>query len=383
MSFTTRCPACGTTFRIVPDQLKISDGWVRCGHCADVFDATLFLEGRDDAPTSAETARPSSIETMAQESAAGSTVQPSVTESAEKPTPADRDSVVPSIQDPDEDEDWLVPPSLPQPEDFVEGLLAASSLNEPTKLDPSFLDDLRKFEQALPTTSSKAVAETPGSLPQPSAPTVAGAPVPTQREEAKSTIEPATSAPDEADELDDSDGALLPAEPNFVRQARRKAFWQSRGMHWAQISITVLLASVLLAQVLVRERDRIAAAYPSSVTAMETMCRALNCTIGPVRDIESVAIDSSNLVRRLDNFYSFDLVLRNGSHVAVAMPALELSLTDSRDGVISRRVFLPEELPGSPELVPPQGSLSLSLRLSIADKNQSSMSGYRALVFYP
>ena len=44
MSFTTRCPACGTTFKIVADQLKISEGWVRCGHCADVFDATLYLE---------------------------------------------------------------------------------------------------------------------------------------------------------------------------------------------------------------------------------------------------------------------------------------------------------------------------------------------------
>ena len=44
MSFTTRCPACGTVFRVVADQLKISDGWVRCGHCSDVFDATIHLE---------------------------------------------------------------------------------------------------------------------------------------------------------------------------------------------------------------------------------------------------------------------------------------------------------------------------------------------------
>ncbi|MBL0945590.1 MAG: zinc-ribbon domain-containing protein, partial [Hydrogenophaga sp.] len=44
MSFTTRCPACGTVFRVVADQLKISDGWVRCGHCSDVFDATIHLQ---------------------------------------------------------------------------------------------------------------------------------------------------------------------------------------------------------------------------------------------------------------------------------------------------------------------------------------------------
>ena len=34
MSLITRCPACGTMFKVVPDQLRISEGWVRCGHCA-------------------------------------------------------------------------------------------------------------------------------------------------------------------------------------------------------------------------------------------------------------------------------------------------------------------------------------------------------------
>jgi predicted Zn finger-like uncharacterized protein len=39
MSLVTRCPACGTSFRVVPDQLRISQGWVRCGQCAEIFDA--------------------------------------------------------------------------------------------------------------------------------------------------------------------------------------------------------------------------------------------------------------------------------------------------------------------------------------------------------
>ena len=44
MSFITRCPACSTSFKVVSDQLKISDGWVRCGHCHHIFDATLDLQ---------------------------------------------------------------------------------------------------------------------------------------------------------------------------------------------------------------------------------------------------------------------------------------------------------------------------------------------------
>ena len=44
MSLITRCPACGTMFKVVPDQLKISEGWVRCGHCSEIFDASAHLQ---------------------------------------------------------------------------------------------------------------------------------------------------------------------------------------------------------------------------------------------------------------------------------------------------------------------------------------------------
>jgi len=43
MSMLTRCPACTTIYRVVPDQLRISQGWVKCGQCGDIFDATQHL----------------------------------------------------------------------------------------------------------------------------------------------------------------------------------------------------------------------------------------------------------------------------------------------------------------------------------------------------
>src|SRR3954470_21121239 len=43
MGLITRCPVCGTMFKVVADQLKISEGWVRCGHCAEIFDAAADL----------------------------------------------------------------------------------------------------------------------------------------------------------------------------------------------------------------------------------------------------------------------------------------------------------------------------------------------------
>jgi predicted Zn finger-like uncharacterized protein len=43
MRMTTRCPRCGTAFRVVPEQLAVRDGHVRCGQCTTVFDARAAL----------------------------------------------------------------------------------------------------------------------------------------------------------------------------------------------------------------------------------------------------------------------------------------------------------------------------------------------------
>ncbi len=51
MSLATRCPACGTIFRVVQDQLKVSEGWVRCGQCHEVFHGIEALFDLDSDPT--------------------------------------------------------------------------------------------------------------------------------------------------------------------------------------------------------------------------------------------------------------------------------------------------------------------------------------------
>lgn len=48
MKMSTRCPACGTAFRIQPHHLAARDGQVRCGKCATVFDARSTLATEDE-----------------------------------------------------------------------------------------------------------------------------------------------------------------------------------------------------------------------------------------------------------------------------------------------------------------------------------------------
>ncbi len=51
MNLTTRCPNCGTAFRVQPVQLSARGGKVRCGKCTHVFDgvAALIAEGEQGA----------------------------------------------------------------------------------------------------------------------------------------------------------------------------------------------------------------------------------------------------------------------------------------------------------------------------------------------
>jgi len=49
----TQCPACGTHFRVAPEQLQIHQGQVRCGRCMAVFDALKALAELPEASSAA------------------------------------------------------------------------------------------------------------------------------------------------------------------------------------------------------------------------------------------------------------------------------------------------------------------------------------------
>jgi predicted Zn finger-like uncharacterized protein len=51
----TRCPKCGTAFRVTPSQLQSAKGAVRCGSCLNVFKAQEYLVASLTAPATAKT----------------------------------------------------------------------------------------------------------------------------------------------------------------------------------------------------------------------------------------------------------------------------------------------------------------------------------------
>jgi len=427
-------------FKVVPDQLKISDGWVRCGHCADVFDARLYLETWvPPVPPPAPIPAPQAVAVQSPEPKP--VAEPLVTDAvpdaavflAKTGLPPDEPSFEPMMAEDQATEapaPWSTEPIASVPDVEYEAAepdgVLPTAVEDGWLVSPESVSDSREQEMAAqtvwhapvstpePVTASSPLIESveaavatgmavPASLA--SDPPVSALVVSThgasqepepdfqaelQRfaaassgaEQAVRADPPLEQLTPEAAEVDD--GSAFPAdEPGFVRQARRRAFWRSPSVRAALAVLTVLLTALLAAQWALHDRDRLAASHPDLAPLLARLCEPLGCEIGPVRRIDAVVIDSSTLVRRLGNFYSFDLVLKNAAATPVAVPALELSLTDTRDSVIARRVFLPQELPGAPRLVPARGSLSLSLRLSITEAGAVPMAGYRALVFYP
>ncbi len=437
MSYTTRCPACGTTFKVVRDQLKISDGWVRCGHCADVFDATLYLqewvppaplvvsdpvsaaEQPPHAPAGqAHAAVPSDphgevFPPAPQPSAAPEVVQPTrailddeaVLVQSAGPEEDVRDGVATRAEAPPADGD-TVPADLPSPADAAPQLephvptdvdvpppgaaRGAWAAAEATHLAGPALDaapdaardaPLSVGETSFVGASAAEARDSDFHAELSRFAESAGRSVP-DAEDAPPAVSQAP-APSGLHGADAEQAVAVAAEPGFVRQARRQAFWRSPAVRVGLAVLAVLLGGLLGAQWAVHERDALAASHPELAPLLTQLCAPLGCELGPVRRIDAVVIDSSTLARRLGNFYAFDVVIKNTASIPVAVPALELSLTDTRDSVIARRVFLQNELPGAPALLPAQGSLPLNLRLSITDAGAVSMAGYRVLVFYP
>jgi predicted Zn finger-like uncharacterized protein len=319
MSLITRCPACGTMFKVVADQLRISEGWVRCGHCAEIFDAAADLRDESEielptaaAPLLAREQTPASEEVEGVPSSSfTSSLQSEVDESMDEGTP-----------DPFEIEE--------QQRDLKE---------DPR--DQPF--ELRR-------------ADEPDA--QPVGPYGYSRPMPLEPE------------PDLHDLM-------------FVRQARRKEFWRRRIVRVLLALSLVVLAALLAGQMVWRDRDRLALTSPQLRPWLARMCSVTRCRLGPPQQIEAIAIETSSFNKLRADTYRLNVTLRNSAGNDVAMPALELTLTDSQDQPVARRVVDPSEFaPSHAALASGDWSTSIAIAVNAAVAG-GRIAGYRLLAFYP
>ena len=138
-------------------------------------------------------------------------------------------------------------------------------------------------------------------------------------------------------------------------------------------------------QVAVQDRDRLAASEPALRPWLAMLCSSLNCTIAPQRKIDAIAIESSSFNQLRGDAYRLQVTLKNQAATEVAMPALELTLTDGQDRPVVRRVLMPARTGArNPGVLAPASEWSSSLALAVADSALGGkIAGYRLLAFYP
>jgi predicted Zn finger-like uncharacterized protein len=279
-------------FKVVPDQLRISEGWVRCGQCHEIFDASTELQGNEAA-------------------------QPAQEEPLEAAAPAARMSAPVDLELADD-------PALTESQ-VQEAVASSSAWPDGVVIGPG--------EQEI---TSRAEAE------------------------------PAAQA------------------LSFMRSAKPVSSWHRPLVRIGLLLVSLLLCLGLALQMLVQERDRVAAVEPGLKPWVEEVCTLMECTVEPLRQIESVVIDSASFNKIRGDVYRLNFTLKNTAVTELALPAIELSLTDVHDQPIMRRVFLPDELGLKSDVLSAAAESQASLTLGIKTNGSADrVAGYRILAFYP
>ena len=153
------------------------------------------------------------------------------------------------------------------------------------------------------------------------------------------------------------------------------------------ILIALLLAVLLAAQALHAYRTQIAAHYPASRALLERLCRIAHCEVGLPKAADQLVIESSDL-QAVDatkpNLIQLAASVRNKAAIAVAFPAIEVTLTDAQDRPLARRVLLPDQYlaGGKPAAAGLRAGEDFSIRLTL-DTTELRPVGYRLYLFYP
>jgi predicted Zn finger-like uncharacterized protein len=313
MSLNTRCPACETVFKVVPDQLKVSSGWVRCGRCAEVFDAATHML-----------------------TPAGSTAKP-------------------------------VASKAPEP------------IHQPTQP-----------VAAAPITVAVAVAVT--APPKPPSPSGLATHRAIAVADARVVSAPHTSPSASVEEEAHGSDFGQVAELSFVRHAKNQAFWRQAWVVRGLMTTLIALSVVLVFQIVLNQRDLIAAKYPGLQSSLERLCSPLDCRIDPVKQLDALKIESSTFQKTqesaLGETFALKVTLKNNAALSLAAPALELSLTDANDTAVLRRVLQPEELGFPGKTLAASGEWNGVLSIFISSNTTqnhpvTTVTGFRVLAFYP
>jgi predicted Zn finger-like uncharacterized protein len=316
----TTCSNCQAQFKVTPEQLNIRQGRVMCGRCRSVFNAFQSLERVGDEVLS--------------------TTAP------------------------------LKPLS-----DDIESSGASAAIEFPTL-----------------TLAGKRKAMAPGGAEQSDRAEESGEPP---------AVEPLQAPIEVVTIASDPDPVPSVAQENTARESGRKTLApyppgarqdtitltppsERRRVAWGLGALLALL--FLLVQAAYFMRTELVSNYPGTRAYFAKVCEAFGCTVSWSRDENALKVESSDLIEEIGKPGHFLLTatISNRSKTVQDYPDIELTLTDTNNQTLTRRVLRPADYLGRPmqrdEGMLPASETHLNLRL---ESSSERAAGYHLLLFYP
>ena len=326
MNYITSCPACETQFLLTKDDLKAHRGKVQCGQCHQVFNAkNRLIEVSDD------------IHSVDEYTAAEHTDD--FEENTISTEMADFDSESPTEQ--------------LEPSHTADERPISAALNEVLETVPNLAD--------LSTQNEEDYQESDGSYTG-------------SKQNADSIAEEdvdidAVRAPIFIDDIT--------ADPNFQLTKPKRNIWMILA------AILLLIAAIL--QSIYFLRSTIAVNYPQLKPHLEEACRHLNCSVNLPQHLDLLTIDDSDMQESDDyqNVINFSSLLINNAPHAQAFPNIELTLTDTDDQPVLRKLVPPKDYLNSGVNIADGMTANEEVRINLAINVQNlSVAGYRVLITY-
>lgn len=297
MALAARCPHCRALFRVIADQLKLRGGLVRCGECRKVFDAIGSLTYVDDeamirGPIEAPLAGTAHA---GPQMPAGAATAPAVAAAAQAPAGA------PAVQPP---APAPRPAPSPRPERdgaarpaVVEGTDAGAELGVPTlfRQEP---DAAESSDRQAPLPAGESGFEA-----------MAG-----------------------------DAGADDAAAPDFLLAGEK------RRAHWIFGTACVPLVLIALAQAALTLRQPALEIWPSLRPVAIKACALYGCAVNWPAHPELLTIVASDLTSLPGtDVIELNASIRSRADFIMALPAIEVTLTDAQNRPVARKVFLPAD----------------------------------------
>jgi predicted Zn finger-like uncharacterized protein len=144
-----------------------------------------------------------------------------------------------------------------------------------------------------------------------------------------------------AEPLADTRDAEVEAAPAFLQD---RAAPPRRPLSLAMLAGVVLAAALVVMQIVVQFRTDLMAQWPGMRPLLSALCVPFQCSVGWPTRADLLAVVSSELLS-IPGTAALEMtaVVRNRGNIRVALPAIEVTLSDTQNRIVARRVFAPAD----------------------------------------